>query len=144
MEEMNVKNIRIVDKILSRREVAELLGQADVLLLPLRDFGRPYLGISSKLYEYQAAGKPIICCGEGQPAKYVKETKCGVVVRPGDHEALAKAVIYLKENKEAAKEMGESGRRYVEDDLSIEEIGLKMIVVFNKLLGVQEAEQWTP
>jgi len=67
---------------LSRDEVAELLTQADVLLLPLRDFGRPYLGISSKLYEYQAVGKPIICCAEGEPTRYVKEIISGIVVKP--------------------------------------------------------------
>jgi len=46
-----------MDRILSRDEVAKLLSEADALILPLRDFGRPYLGISSKLYEYQAIGK---------------------------------------------------------------------------------------
>jgi len=29
---------------------------------------RPYLRLSLKLYEYQAIGKPIICCAAGQPA----------------------------------------------------------------------------
>ncbi|RLI19106.1 hypothetical protein DRO54_09120, partial [Candidatus Bathyarchaeota archaeon] len=59
IKELKLKNVRIIDKILSRNEVAKLLSEADALILPLRDFGAPYLGISSKLYEYQAVGKPI-------------------------------------------------------------------------------------
>jgi colanic acid biosynthesis glycosyl transferase WcaI len=132
--EMKLKNVKIMDKMLSRENVAKLMGEADALPLPLRDFGRPYLGISSKLYEYQAVGKPIICCADGQPAEYVKETKSGVVVKLGDYEAIAKAVFYLKNNPNLAKELGDSGRRYVENNLSIERIGEKIMVVFNKVL----------
>ena len=131
--EMRLKNVRIVDRILSREEVAKLTGEADALLLPLKDFGRPYLGISSKLYEYQAVGKPIICCAEGQPAEYVKETESGVVVKPGDYRALANAIIYLKENPEAAEGLGVSGRSYVERDLSIERIGQEMVNVLQQV-----------
>jgi len=134
VKELKLENLKIVDKILSRDDVAKLMSEADALILPLRNFGRPYLGISSKLYEYQAVGKPVICCAEGQPAEYVKETRSGVVVKPGDYEALAKAILYLKNNSYLAKELGESGRRYVEDSLSIEKIGKEMMVIFNKFL----------
>jgi glycosyltransferase involved in cell wall biosynthesis len=128
--EMRLKNVRIIDRILSREEVAKLTGEADALLLPLKDFGRPYLGISSKLYEYQAVGKPIICCAEGQPAKYVKETSSGIVVKPGDYEALAKAVLHLKNNSDLAREFGNNGRKYVKKKASIEAVGLKMKEIF--------------
>jgi glycosyltransferase involved in cell wall biosynthesis len=132
VRKLKLINVKIIDKILSRDEVAKLLSEADALILPLRDFGRPYLGISSKLYEYQAIGKPIICCADGQPAEYVKETKSGVVVKPGDYEAIAKAILYLKNNPDLAKELGDSGRCYVESNLSIEKIGREIIAVFNK------------
>jgi len=132
--EMKLRNVRIIDRILSREEVAKLTGEADTLLLPLKDFGRPYLGISSKLYEYQAVGKPIICCAEGQPAEYVKETSSGIVVKPGDYESLARAMLYLKNNHDLAKKLGDSGRQYVEQKLSIEKIGQEVITVFNHVL----------
>jgi glycosyltransferase involved in cell wall biosynthesis len=128
--EMKLKNVRIIDRILSRGEVAKLIGEADALLLPLKDFGRRYLGISSKLYEYQAVGKPIICCAEGQPAEYVERTKSGVTVKPGDYQALAKAMLYLKNNLDIAKKFGHFGRQYVEDNISIERISKEMMVVF--------------
>ncbi|MGQ9461416.1 MAG: glycosyltransferase family 4 protein [Candidatus Bathyarchaeaceae archaeon] len=134
VEELGLRNVEVVDRIVSREEVAKLLGEADALILPLRDFGTPYLGLSSKLYEYQAAGKPIICCAEGEPAKYVEETNSGIVVKPGDYEALAKAVLYLRENKYVAQKLGASGRRYVESNLSIEKIGMKMMAVFSDVL----------
>jgi len=130
VRELKLNNVRVIDRIVSRSKVAELLSEADALILPLRDFGRPYLGMSSKLYEYQAAGKPIICCADGQPAEHVQMTGSGLVVKPGDYEALAKAVIWLKENPKLAWEMGENGRKYVEKEASIEAIALKMKAIF--------------
>jgi len=71
-------------------------------------------------------------CADGQPAEYVRGTRSGVVVKPGDGEALAKAVLYLKNNPDLARELGSSGRHYVEENLSIEKIGKEMMTVFNK------------
>jgi glycosyltransferase involved in cell wall biosynthesis len=136
VKELGLSNVRVMDRIVSRAEVAKLLSEACALILPLRDFGTPYLGMSSKLYEYQAVGKPIICCGEGQPAEYVKETESGIVVKPGDYEALAKAVLYLKGNKDVAEEFGASGRRHVERNLSLERITQEMMSLFGKLKGI--------
>ena len=56
------------------------------------------------------------------------------MVKPGDHEALAKVVLYLRENRELAEELGGNGRKHVEDKLSIEKIGLRMMKIFRALL----------
>jgi glycosyltransferase involved in cell wall biosynthesis len=133
VEKLKVKNVRIVDKLLSREAVSELLGQADVLILPLVKFKKPYRGMSSKLYEYQAVGKPIICCSEGLPKDYVQKTHSGVVIYPGDYDALANAVLKLKENFGRARVMGQNGRKYVEQEASIEAIGSKLMETFNSL-----------
>ncbi|MDI6847456.1 MAG: glycosyltransferase [Candidatus Bathyarchaeia archaeon] len=101
----------------------------------------PYLGISPKLYEYQAVGKSIICCADGQPAEYVKKTNSGVVVKLGDYKALAKAVLYLRENRDVAGKMGVSGRRYVENNLSIAKIGSEVIMLFGKVLADRKGRQ---
>ena len=130
VEEMGLRNVKVVDRIVSREEVAKRLGEADALLLPLSGVGSIEMGISSKLYEYQAAGKSILCCSSGQPGRYVSETKSGIVVKPRDYEALAKSILYLRENPGVAKKLGASGRRYVENNLTIEKIGLKMECVF--------------
>lgn len=138
VNELNVKSVKIIDRLLSREGVAELLNQADVLVLPLVEFKKPYRGMSSKLYEYQAVGKPIICCSNGLPKDYVKESNSGLVVKPGDCEAFAKAVISLKENPVLAQMMGENGRKYVESEASIEVIGSKMITVFKKISAISK------
>ncbi len=123
---LRLNNVRVVEKIVPRDKVAQILTDADIVLLPLGGASAIELGISSKLYEYQAAGKPIICCSSGQPARYVSITKSGIVVKPGDHQALANAVIALKDDVSLRRKLGGNGRKYVEENLSIERIGEKM------------------
>jgi glycosyltransferase involved in cell wall biosynthesis len=133
IEETKSNNVKVIEKIVSRQEVVKELHEADALLLPLNGIGSIEMGISSKLYEYQAAGKPIICCSNGQPARYVSETKSGIVVKPGDYKAIVKAVISLRANSEFARKLGENGHNYVEREASIEAVGLKMKRIFEML-----------
>ena len=124
--QLGLSNVELINKIIERREVAKRLGEADVLLLPLSGLGSIEMGLSTKIYEYQAAGKPIVCCSSGVPGRYISTTRSGIVVKPGDHEALAKAILKLYRNPELAREMGENGKRYVEANLTIEKIGQQM------------------
>jgi glycosyltransferase involved in cell wall biosynthesis len=138
LKELNPMNVVLSDKLLgSRREVANLLSSADALILPLKDYGGPYPGIPSKLYEYQALGRPIICCAEGEPAKYISESNSGLVVEPENSKLLAEAVSYLIANPKKSREMGINGRNYVEREVTITAIGQKAKQLFEQLTEEQ-------
>ena len=142
---LNLRNVVLDTSFLPKDKLVALLCSADVFVLPMASASFVDEGLPTKVFEYQAYGKPIICCSGGQPGRYVSETESGVVVKPGDYEALAKAVLYLRENRDVAEKLGASGRRYVENNLSIEKIGLKMMAVFNHVLRnssrIRKAEQ---
>jgi glycosyltransferase involved in cell wall biosynthesis len=134
IRELKSKRVQIMDSFTNIEDLANFLAQADVLVLPLADFKTPYRGMSSKLYEYQAVGKPIICCSNGLPKTYIEETNSGIAINPGDYENLAKAILKLKQNPFLAKTYGENGRKEIETEISIEAIGSKMNEVFNDQL----------
>lgn len=56
----------------------------------------------------------------------MRKTSLSLVAKPSDYEALARGVISLKENSKLAQMMGEDGRKYAENDLSVEIIGSRM------------------
>jgi glycosyltransferase involved in cell wall biosynthesis len=126
VKKLKLNNVKVIDRIVSRNEVARIMNEANVLLLPLNGVGSIEMGISSKLYEYQASGKPIICCSIGSPGEFVSETKSGIIVKPGNYKALAESIIFLKENKAISKELGKNGRNFVGKNFSLDKIGLKM------------------
>jgi len=138
IKELDLRNVDVILKVVSRREVAEILSSADALLLPLKSLN--YAGISSKLYEYQASGKPIICCSRGPSASYVLQTNSGIVVEPGDYKGLSKSILLLAEDKKFSRALGDAGKKYVENNLSTEKVGARMEKIFTSLLEVKTTE----
>jgi colanic acid biosynthesis glycosyl transferase WcaI len=90
------------------------LSAADVLLVPL-DKEKSHLSVPSKLYNFMAAGRPILglAVEDSEVAKIIWETDCGVCAPPDDPRAIADALRSLKFSPERRRAQGENGRRHV-------------------------------
>jgi glycosyltransferase involved in cell wall biosynthesis len=68
--------------------------------------------VPSKFYGILAVARPAIFIGarDGELARIIEEHRCGVVVQPGDVEALTRAIAMLASDPAAAAEMGRRGR----------------------------------
>lgn len=66
-----------------------------------------------KLFEYMAAGVPIVATKYGEVASFIKECECGILVDPEDEKEIASAIEFIFKNETAAKEMGVRGRTMV-------------------------------
>jgi glycosyltransferase involved in cell wall biosynthesis len=68
--------------------------------------------VPSKFYGIAAAGKPIIIIGDknGEIARRVQQHGCGIVVAPGDADALVDALQHLANAPGAILEMGRRAR----------------------------------
>jgi colanic acid biosynthesis glycosyl transferase WcaI len=96
-----------------RRRVPALLAACDALLVILREDPLFQITIPSKLYEYMAAGKPVVCSVAGETAALVAEAGCGVAVHPGDGSALAEGVLRLMADLPRSRAVGGAGARWV-------------------------------
>lgn len=67
-----------------------------------------------KMFEYMAAGIPVIVSDFPLWAGIVNDAQCGVCVDPLDPAAIAAAIDHLVTHPERARHMGENGRRAVE------------------------------
>ena len=68
--------------------------------------------IPAKVQAYMASGRPIIAVLDGEGAEAIRRWECGVVVRPGDGECLARTVESLADaDEKQLRAMGENGRR---------------------------------
>ena len=65
-----------------------------------------------KLFEYMAAGIPVIISSTVPTwRKVVEDSECGVSVDPKDPHAIADAIRKLRDDPQAAQQMGRNGRR---------------------------------
>jgi glycosyltransferase involved in cell wall biosynthesis len=95
-------------------DVQATLQEADVLVALLEDTALYQYGISlNKLFDYMAAGKPVVLSGR-TAHDYVRLANCGVTVPPRDPDALAHALASLAGvQEEDRRQMGERGRQYL-------------------------------
>lgn len=68
----------------------------------------------NKLFEYMAAGLPVIASHFPLWREIVEGNRCGVVVDPRDPRAIAEAIERVVANPSEAEEMGRRGRRAIE------------------------------
>lgn len=87
------------------RDPRALLGQASVFVLPSRSEG-----FSNAIVEAMMAGLPVVATAVGGNAEAVVEGETGLLVPPGNPEALAAALLQLLADPERARRMGEAGR----------------------------------
>lgn len=114
-------NVQFLDGV-PRDRVASILEACDAFLLILRNDPLFEITIPSKLYEYMAAGKPIICSVGGEAARLVASARCGLAVTPSDAGALASAVQTLRADPVLCRAMGQMGRRCARERFSREKL----------------------
>ncbi len=102
-----------------RPRVPEMHAAADVCVLTMAK-GSSNASVPSKLISYMAAGRPVICAApaETDVAKLVKNAGAGLVVQPGDADAIAGAILHLRTHPDEAAVMGANSRRHFVDHLA--------------------------
>lgn len=133
ISELGLRNVVLDTRFLPKDELVALLGSADVFMLPMADMSFVDLGLPTKVFEYQAYGKPIICVSDGEPAKYVESTKSGLIVKPKDSSRFAETVISLCNDRQLCSELGIKGKEYVSEYLTSQKIGERMYRLFRSL-----------
>jgi colanic acid biosynthesis glycosyl transferase WcaI len=103
-----VENVQFLQGV-PREEVPPILAACDAFLLILRKDPLFEITIPSKLYEYMAAGKPILCSVGGEAAELVSGLGCGLPASPSDSAALAESVRGLRANPQWGRLLGEAG-----------------------------------
>lgn len=100
---------------LQRIEVRKLLGESLAGLVTLHPMINYLDSLPVKMFEYMAAGLPVIASDFPLWKEIVTKNKCGVCVDPLKPKAIAEAIDYLVENPLEAKQMGRSGQRAVQE-----------------------------
>ncbi|HEU5312063.1 MAG TPA: glycosyltransferase family 4 protein, partial [Candidatus Eisenbacteria bacterium] len=87
------------------QEVPEYLRAMDLAVAPYPALERFYFS-PLKVLEYMAAGRPIIAARIGQVSELLRHEDTGILIEPGDPEALARAIERLAADQELRLALG--------------------------------------
>jgi colanic acid biosynthesis glycosyl transferase WcaI len=128
-----MQNVRFID-LQPIERLPEVLAAGDIHLVPLKR-GLARSSVPSKTYSILAAGRPLVASvDEGsEVARIVERAGAGVSVPPEDAEALTKAIRSLLDSPDAVRQMGASGRTFVEDWASAAAVAESYEALFEEL-----------
>jgi glycosyltransferase involved in cell wall biosynthesis len=88
---------------------------------------------SNKLFEYMAAGVPVIASDLPRWRELVGAVGCGLLVDPRDPAAIAHAIEYLLTHPAEAEAMGDRGRVAVSSGLNWDAAGARLLTLYRRL-----------
>lgn len=98
----------------SRRDIPRVLHALDAFVLPSL-----YEGFGIAILEAMAAGKPVIATTVGGIPEFVLPEETGLLVEPGNVQALADAIDRLLSDPQQAEAMGAKGKVHARDNYRI-------------------------
>jgi glycosyltransferase involved in cell wall biosynthesis len=101
----------------------------DAVLMPSLSEGH---GLTT--LEAMASGLPVVASRTGGLSEVVVDGETGMLVPPGDAEALAGALTALAADRDRARALGRAGRKRVEQEFGVERMLERLIAVYQTVL----------
>jgi glycosyltransferase involved in cell wall biosynthesis len=86
-----------------------------------------------KIFEYMAAGVPIVSSDLPSIREILVDKKTGLLVEPENVEKLARAIIKLIQDRKLSNQLSSNGRKKVEENYSWAAVTRKLIGLYEEL-----------
>ncbi len=121
-------------------EKERLSSQASMGVITYLPYSNNTSCLPNKLFDYMLVGLPVIASGFPLYREIVEPNRCGLIVDPSKPEEIARAMEYLIEHPQEARQMGERGRRAVLEKYNWEEESKRLLRIYNTVLNTQEEQ----
>ena len=119
----------------SRERIADILANARAGLVVLKPVEHEMLTLPIKLFEYMAAGVPVIASDFPLWREIVNNAGCGLLVDPDKPEEIAAAMRWMLENPDDAEAKGQRGRAAVLEQFNWEQEVETLIKSYETILS---------
>jgi glycosyltransferase involved in cell wall biosynthesis len=99
-----------------KAEMADVIAGSDACLAILKPIELYKTTYPNKVFDYMAAGKPVLLAIDGVIRQVVEKAEAGIFVEPGNSVSLAESAKWINENPKEAIKMGMNGNLYVQEN----------------------------
>jgi glycosyltransferase involved in cell wall biosynthesis len=120
---------------ISREGIADVLESARAGLVTIKPIPHEMITLPIKLFEYMAAGVPVISSNFPLWRTIVEKARCGLLVDPEKPGEIAEAILWMVEHPEEAEGMGRRGREAVMADYNWELEVHTLLRLYDRIVG---------
>jgi glycosyltransferase involved in cell wall biosynthesis len=131
--EMELSNTTFLPPV-PKEEMVQVLSEADACIAILKPLDLYKTTYPNKVFDYMAAGKPVLLVIDGAIREVVEAASAGLFIHPGNPQDLAEKVLYLKNHPKDSAEMGKNGREYILSNFNRSVISERLNVVLESTL----------
>ncbi|MCU1737660.1 MULTISPECIES: glycosyltransferase family 4 protein [unclassified Pseudomonas] len=135
---MELTNVLFLEPV-PKSEANAYLNAADICVATLQDIPLFQGAIPTKLLDYMACAKPVICGIRGEAQRIMEMAEAGLVFDPDDDQAMVQHIVELCDDRLRASKMGVSALDYVRQFYSAETSQRKMETILYDV--VQESKR---
>jgi len=132
--EMNLENYFHFIPAVALPILPDHLYKAKIGIVPLPDTPKFHSNIPSKLFDFFAAGLPVVLSDLNPSRRYIKGYDIAIAVEPDNIRAYAMAIYELLEDNKRMIEMGQRARKVAHDNYMWETQTPKLIQLYEELL----------
>jgi glycosyltransferase involved in cell wall biosynthesis len=129
---LGIKNVHFLPAI-PKLKMPSTLDGADLCVAILKPIDPFKLTYPNKVFDYMAAGKPVLLAIDGVIREVVEVAGAGVFVEPGDPKVLAESILEMSQNRSRLREMGEAGRKHVQSHFDRSAQTDNLLAAFEKI-----------
>jgi glycosyltransferase involved in cell wall biosynthesis len=133
-QELALNNLQFLPPV-PKVAMPEVLAAADACIAILKPITMYSTVYPNKVFDYMAAGRPIVLAIEGVIREILEEARAGITIPPGDPKALADAISSLVDNPQEAIAMGRRGYAYVKAHFDRPVQAKKLGALFEKVVN---------
>jgi len=119
---------------LNRKEITDMFSISKAGLVTLHPIINYHDALPVKMFEYMAAGLPVITSDIPLWKKIVEDNKCGISVNPLDPKQIANAINYIISHPQEAQKMGENGKQAVLTTFNWDKEEEKLYTLYKELI----------
>ena len=116
-ESLRLSNVEFLNPV-PKNKIFEYLQASDICIAILKPIELYKTTYPNKVFDYMAAGKPIILAIDGVIREVVESADCGIFCEPGNPDAIANAVLEMHSNRNGLVKIGKRGKVYLEQNFN--------------------------
>jgi glycosyltransferase involved in cell wall biosynthesis len=121
----NIGNIEFLAPF-PKKKIGIVIKTADICLATLKNIELFKTVYPNKVFDYMAAGKPVITAIDGVIRDVVEDAECGQYVEPGNIDSYINGIVYYYKNRDNVVRHGHSGYLYVKENFNRKFIAQKL------------------